>query len=380
MGQRAQDEAQVDFGSLDQALGDLLKAATATDLNKAGALGATVAIDSTGHHDERGDTDGGYPDQSDVGVLDSMMVGKMQNALVNAGFDVGSIAAFMHGKAENPFASDDDEEEDEEEEQPQGAMRGRGGPPMGGAPGMPPRGIPQGGAAKIAKMEAKLAKMRAKFGAPADTSGGVGTNPRVEAKEGESAKKSMDAFAGDPAIADAIDVSPFLSAIVQQTTEAIDGVRKSMRKSSSRQEEKDSKFAMAIYEIGRLVKSQAQVIEVLNDRLHLVERTPAPPKGVRNVAPGTRPQPIRGAARPMSKALPSEAGGQARDSLTKSEVINTLSYMNLEKGIKDIGGQKTGEIAMIYEGGGTLSPQALQSVYGFLQANPHLAQQARNYR
>lgn len=365
--------AQVDVTGLESSLQDLLKAANVTDLKK-GALGATIAIDSTGHHDERGEVNGGYPEQEDVGVLDSMMVGKMQQALMNAGFDVNSIAAFMGGE-EGEEQEEGGEEGEDEQQMPPGRM--------GGA-GMPPRGMPIGKKgknpfAKMAKMEAKLAKMRAKFGAPASTEGGVGTNPREEAKEGEkTTKKSMDAFAGDSAIAEAIDVSPFLQALVQQTSDQIDGLTKSLKKSRNSQADVNRALAAALYGVGQVVKSISGVTEALNERLQLVEATPMPQRGITGVD-ARGPQRINTSARPrLVKSLPASGGGG--ESLSKSQVLNVLSYMNLEKGIKEIGGQKTSEIACMFEGGGGLSPSVLQTVKGFLSSNPHLAPQALSYR
>ena len=67
-------------------------------------------------------------------------------------------------------------------------------------------------------------------------------------------------------------------------------------------------------------------------------------------------------------------------SLSKSEVIGTLTYMNLEKGIRDIGGRSTGQAAMMLEGGGVVDQQIIDSVSGFLAAHPAEAETARSYR
>jgi hypothetical protein len=313
-------------------LQDLLKAVDATDLAKSFR---GVAVDQGGHVDERGQTQGGYPAEGDAGGLDSMMIGKMQQSLIDAGFDAGSIAAFMRGKQ--------GEEEEPEEEEEEGAMSG-------------------------------------KFGKPADTGGGVGTNPRVRPgsarKSGhddvDPLEKALDAFTQDPAIADAIDVSPFLEGLVQRTAEQIGGLAKSLSAGQARQDQVNHAMATALYGVGQLVKGQQDVISHLRQRLGVVESQPQPAQGVTQLSN----------ARPLHKSLPGEVGqgGAAPEQLTKSEVINTLSYMNLEKGMREIGGQKTSEIIGLYEAGGSLTPQALGTVHQFLSTHPSEAQTARSYR
>ena len=321
-------EPEVTLESIDGALVDLIKAAEATDLAK--AYGG-VAIDQNPHVDNRGQTTGGYPEKGDVGVLDSMMVGKMQGALIDAGFSADAIAAFM------------------------------------------------GEAAEVGKM-----------GKPADMSGSVGTNPRVsppahgntlakmtgkqedeedeeDEEEEEGVGKSFDAFRSDPAIGDAIDVSPFLESLVQRTSERMDELGKSLMHQGARQDEVNKSMAVAVYGIGQLVKGMAPVLEALDTRLQLVERQPMPQKGHTNL---TGAQPVR----------KSFGAGDGAPQLTKSQVLRTLSYLNLEKGMRDIGGRPTAEIIYQYEGGGDLSPQALQTVHQYLATHPNEAQVALTYR
>ncbi len=324
MGNQAHQEPEVTLDSIDRALGELVKAADATEMVK--SLGG-IAIDQGGHTDERGSTSGGYPEQGDVGQLDSMMIGKMAQALVDAGFDAGSIAAFMRGKQKG----DDEDEEGGDDDMPFG-----------------------------------------KFGKPADTSGGVGTNGRPKPSGGEGTRKSMDAYQQDEQIAKALDVSPFLQAFIQRTAEQFDALNKSLSDRFEHQDEVTKRSAAALFGMGQLVKSIASVTQALDARLKLVERTPMPGKGHTQLT----------GARPLHKGLPREAGGPPAqgEPLSKAEVLSTLSYMNLEKGMREIGGQSTSEIIGLYEGGNHLSQSAFNAVVGFLSSHPNEAATARRYR
>lgn len=342
-GQR-QAEPEVTLDGIDASLRDLVKAADATDLTK--ALGG-VAVENGGHTDERGSTSGGYPETGDVGSLDSMMIGKMQQALIGAGFDAGAIAAFMRGKQ-----GDEEETEDPDEDE-----EGTQEPPMAG-----------------------------KFGKPASTEGGVKPNPRVKpsgGKGGGKMGKSLDSLRahqnerGERTIADAMDVSPFLADFVTATSAQLDDMRKSIEEGRDTNADVQRKMAAAVYGIGQLVKGIAAHGERLDRRLGLVERAPNQPKGH---------QQLQG-ARPLEKGMPREVGGPSGqpEALTKGQVLSVLSYMNLEKGQRDerfrtIGGQPTFEIAAIYEGGGNLPRHALQAVHHFLATHPHEAPVALSYR
>ena len=322
-----ENESEVSLDSLDAALNKLVKAADDTDLSK-GSMG--VAIDQGGHVDNRGQTSGGYPSQGDVGGLDSMMVGKMQEALIEQGFTADQITAFM-GK--------DDEEE-----------------------------------------------MEGKMGKPADTSGGVGTNPRTspsaggctmakmedeeEEDEDEEAEKSLRAdlaksFADDDRIADAVDVSPFLDGLVDQVVTQIGSLAKSMEEDRSAQNEVNASMAKAMQAMGEIVKSIAH-------RVGAIEKQPNPQKGVTRLS----------GAQPVRKSFGqfgSEGQGQG-EQLTKSDVVRTLSYMNLEKGITEIQGQPTSELIGLAEAGGQVHPNAVRAVQRFLTTHPGEASTARSYR
>lgn len=287
---------EVTTGGLEASLKDLLKAADATSLVK-GEGG--VAIEHSGHMDERGKVGGGL--ESNTGGIDTLMIGKMAHALSTQGFSDAQITAFMTAKME------DEEEEDEED------------------------------------VEKSL------FGG--------------------DLSKSMDTFREDSDIADAVDVSPFLEALTQRMAESVDKVGAGLTKSVAHQGQVNAAQAAATHQIGTLVKSMAHILDALDSRLNLIERAPAPRKGATSLS---------GAAA-MHKSMPGEAG-TGGGQLKKSEILKTLTYMNLEKGIKDIGGRSTTEIIGLFEGGNVLDPQTMQAVQGFLSAHPSEAQTARTYR
>lgn len=332
--QQTDHEPDVSLESIDSALDHLAKAAGATDvINKAGYQG--TAVDQTGHVDERGQTAGGYPAQGDVGGLDDLMIGKMQEALVDAGFDANQIeAAFMQAKQE-----DDDEDEDEDEDD-----------------------------------DAKMKGKKGKMGAAKKSEASPSEPGNQGGSEDPDLRKSKDDFLANQDVADAVDVSPFLEGLVERTADQIDGLAKSLREGHSRQGEVNKRMATALYGIGQLVKSQQSVIHELGKRLGSVERQPSPQRGHTDLAGS-------GAAQPLNKGLPNEAGGaSAPEQLNKSELLNTLSYMHLEKGVKEIAGQKTSDVIAMYEGGGVLMPQALQAAQRFLTTHPNEAETARSYR
>ena len=125
-----------------------------------------------------------------------------------------------------------------------------------------------------------------------------------------------------------------------------------------------------MHQMGSLLKSQDAVVVELGKRLGIVERTPNPPKGKTDLAGAT----------PLSKSMPNEARADGQEPLSKSELLSTLSYMNLEKGINHIGSQKTSDAICMLEGGNICDDNIQNAAHGFLVANPNLAQEARIYR
>lgn len=326
------EEQETTLGSIDAALGALVHIAEATDLVK--AFGG-VSIDQGGHTDERGATSGGYADAGDMGSLDSMMIGKMQEALIDAGFDAGAIAAFMRGKKK------DDEE---------GEGEGDGDAPPFGKMGHVghQRPSPSGGA-------------------------------RKSHDDGADAfQKALNSLRESEHIAEAVDISPFMEDFVEKSAMLHADLVKSLREGQAATDEKFKHVAAATFALGTMLKSIVPVVEALNSRLSLVEKTPMPARGATTLT----------GAQALAKSLPREVGagglggggGQAPMQLAKSQMVSTLSYMNLEKGITQIGGIPTTEMVSMLEAGNQLHPLAAQAVQRFIQSHPNEAETALRYR
>jgi hypothetical protein len=307
------EEQTVDAEALDKSLQDLLKAADTTDLSK--AYGGT-SVETTGHVDERGKTPGGMAGSGDIGGIDDMMIGKLSDAGVPSEV-IAAFSAFMKKEKDDEDEGEDDDKDDKK-------------PPF-----------------LAEKSDA----------APA---------------EGETLKKTMDALRDDPAIADTVDVSPFLESLTARMSDQMDNLRKSQMDFAADQAAVNRAMARAMHQIGTLIKGQSGVTQELGKRLGIVERTPMPTKGAKSLEE----------AKALAKSMPGEAGNPETD-LTKSEVCRVLTYMNLEKGIRTINGQSTGELAGLLEGGGdqsTTQPFVVEAVQEFLRENPKEAQRARTYR
>ena len=330
------DPGSVTVEGMSQALDDLVKAADATDLI---SKGDGSGIEHSGHNDERGKVGGGRAGYSDAGGLTSMMIAK----LTEAGIDADTIGKFSDFVGKQ--AGEKNGEEEEEEEEMSGEMR-----------------------EVVADMHAYMKRNGSMQGYP-----GFGKSSDGD-DDGEPMIKSLDEFRGDKDIADAIDVSPYLEAMTANTARQIDALRKSIDQGHAGQNEINRHMAAAMHQVGTLIKSQEAVIGALGERLHLVERTPNPQRGATS----------RTGAQAMSKSMPGEAGGPAlrpeSGALSKSELLSTLSYMNLEKSIKNIGSMKTSEAVYLLEGGGTVDQQVIDAAESFLTQNPNEAQDARQYR
>lgn len=317
-------EPEVTVDSLSTSLDDLIKAADATALIKGGGSDSN-RVEHTGTKGSDGEQGGGrgsYPGNAEI---DRMMIGK----LADLGFDASQISAMsaaLVGKQE-----DEDEDEDDEEAEfgkLRAYMKGNGGS-MKGYKG---------------------------FGKSGD-----------DGAEGEPMVKSLDQFRQDPDIADAIDVSPYLEAMTARTAEQIDAVTTELAKGFGNQTTVNRAIAGALHQMGTLAKSQSVVIDELAARLGIVERTPQPQRGVTG-------------AQGLQKSMPGEVGARGGDKqLSKSEVLSTLSYMNLEKGIKNIDGQSTSQAIGMLEGGGVVSESVIKAAHNFHIANPNESEVARQY-
>jgi hypothetical protein len=332
---RDNDQGTVTVEGLSSALDDLVKAADATDLIKGDG-----GIEHSGHYDERGKVGGGRASGSDAGGLDNMMIAK----LTEAGIDAGTIAAFQDfvAKAKDTDDDADEEPDNDEDDEMSGEMR-----------------------EVIADMHAYAKKNGSMNGYP-------GFGKSDDGGYGEPLVKSMDEFRNDRDIADAIDVSPYLEAMTARTADQIDGLRKAISSGFGNQTEVNRHIAAAMHQMGTLVKSQASVIGELGKRLNIVESQPLPAKGATT----------RTGAQALAKGMPGEAGGPAAggESLSKSELLSTLTYMNLEKGIKNIGSQRTSEAIYLLEGGNKVDNAVINAANAFLSQNPTEAQAARIYR
>ena len=54
--------------------------------------------------------------------------------------------------------------------------------------------------------------------------------------------------------------------------------------------------------------------------------------------------------------------------------------MNLQKGLTELNGERTGQLAILAESGGVIAERTLEGVNRFLKTHPNEADQALNYR
>jgi hypothetical protein len=322
-------DEMVDVEGLEASLQDLIKAADATSIAK--AYGGT-SVEYSGRYDEDGKGGGGGAESGDIGGLDDMMIGKLSEAGIPADV-ISAFSAFMSKEEEEEKESEGggDEEEEEEEEGEEGKMSAH---KKGKFPPEP-------------EFEGKMGKV---------------SHGRPTAKSQDyDLQKSMQEFRGDRDIADAIDVSPFLEALTARTAEQLDGIRKSHGQFANSQADVNRAMAGAIYQMGSIIKSMGQ-------RLGVVERTPATPRGATRLT----------GAQAMAKSMPGEVGS-GRESLSKSELLASMSYMNLEKGIKQINGRSTAELVSLFEGGANIDQGTVGEVEKFLRSHPNESDTARRY-
>jgi hypothetical protein len=140
-----------------------------------------------------------------------------------------------------------------------------------------------------------------------------------------------------------------------------------MRKSEHKQNGVNAALAGAMYQVGSLLKSQSHVIDELSKRLGLVERAPLPGKGATTLS----------GAQAMQKSL-GNGGGSPGEGLRKSEILATLSYMRMEKSMKEINGRAIGDVIYAFEGGGVINPEDVATVARFLATHPNEAAKAKS--
>lgn len=346
-----ENEQTTTLDALDASLNDLLKAAervTGEPLIK----GDGVQIDNSGTMGSDGKQGGGQGSVSDAGKVEDLMIGK----LTAAGFSAPQVHAIV------------------------GMMKDAGG----GSFFSHTRPSPTGGKGDGMSGKARGPKVPPFAGAADDDFGGDdegdGDEDDDEGDEeppvGMRGKRRMgkslsfdEQFRSDPDIGDVVDVSPFMETLTAKTTEALDGLAKSLRKSQRRADGQFALLAKSTVALGHLVKAQQAVISELGKRLGVVEKQPAPQKGVTSLS----------GAQPMNKSMPGEAG-TGGNSLRKSEVASVLTYMNIEKGMKEIGGRKIAtEIVPLVESSAEVPAPVLAEVQNFLRRNPGEANLAKSY-
>lgn len=310
--------------ALQASLDQLIKAAGAesavSQLKKGGIV-------NSGFEDERGKQGGGQASGSDAGGIEEMMIGKM----VAGGMSQESAQALFGMMKEQGLIGRQVEGEEEEEEEEEGEDG-----------------------------EGMNAYARGYYDAKKSMSG-----------KGQPMRKSFaEQFSDEPDLAQAVDASPFLEALTARTTQALDGLAKSLERTEGRQGKVNQAMASAVYQLGTLVKSQSNVIKELGKRLNIVEATPSAPKGARTVT----------GAQAMHKGLGSGGGEGAPEVLTKSQAAGVLSYLRFEKGMQTIDGEATGQLACMAEGGGTLKKSVHDYLHKYLATHPNERQAALNYR
>lgn len=348
-----ENEQTTTLDALDASLNDLLKAAaniTGEPLIK----GDGVQIDNSGTIGSDGKQGGGQGSVSDAGKVEDLMIGK----LTAAGFSapqVHAIVGMMKDASGGSFFS-------HTRPSPSG---GKGGDMTGKAGKKPPM-PPFAGAAD------------GDFGGDDDEDEGDEEEPDGDEAGGPAMRgkrrmgKSLsfdEQFRADPEIGDVVDVSPFMETLTARTTEALDSLGKSLRKSVRRSDEQFAMLAKSTVALGTLVKAQQSVINELGRRLGIVEKQPAPQKGVTQLT----------GAQPLSKSMPGEAGNGG-GTLKKSEVASVLTYMNIQKGVKEIGGRKIAtDIVPLVESSAEVPAPILAEVHNFLRRNPGEANLAKSY-
>jgi hypothetical protein len=314
---RMSGEQTVTVDSLDASLDDLLKAADASDVKD--KLEKAVRGEHPGASSVNYETSGHYDEggQAGGGVAGMDEAGSIDDLMIGKMIDAGVAAETVADFVAFMRGAQEDDEDDDDYDEDDEDMYEKGG----------------------------------------------------YDQHGERLQKSYpDEFAADPDIAEAIDASPFMEALTAKTVQAIDELQKSQLRERHGQKKYNSSMAGAVYQVGTLLKSQSAVIAELSKRLGIVETTPMPQKGA------------TGSAVALHKALPGETTTDPNTALSRREVTSTLTYMNLVKGMKTVCGQKTGELAVMAEAGGSIDRDTLDEVQRFLATHPNEGKLAKSYQ
>lgn len=364
------DPQTTTLDALDASLQELTKAAARVSgqpMAKSIGEGGSVQIENSGTEGSGGKQDGGQGSESDAGAIESLMIGKLSASGLDAG-TIATVIGHMKDVQGGKFFH---------HERPSPSMSGKKGkkPPMPPFKGKAGAGFEQGGGEEEPDDDDD----------EDDQGGGQPPMPGAGGPAMRTRKSFAEQFRGDPDVGDGVDVSPFLEGLTARTTEALDTLdarlrksQKKMKKSLVRSDEQFVVLAKSVVALGSLAKSQANVISELGKRLGIVERQPAaPPKGATTLEGGPRSM-----AKSLTAGTPGAMGGAGAaglGSLKKSEVASVATYMNLEKGIKNIGGiSVASELAPLIDSG-TVPEGALSEIQNWLKRNPGEALAARNY-
>lgn len=175
----------------------------------------------------------------------------------------------------------------------------------------------------------------------------LGGEPRDEASLGENV---VEGFGENETVAKALDVSEYLQENHTELTKSLEKLADHIEQGENRQHQFNLVLARAVAETGRLAKSMAE-------RLGVIENQPAQaPKAKRGLAQ----QP----SQPLEKSFAGQAGGEQ---LSKSDVLDGLEVM-IRKSVKEGHGGATEDgidlavAASKFEQFGTITPSLLNRV------------------
>lgn len=293
-------EKNIAPADLEKTMKSLLDTVEATSLAKGG-------VENSGTYGSEGKQGGGQGSESDAGPIDNMMIAKM----IQSGVDVQTAAKFA------AFMSGEGYDEDEDDEEMMGKKKAR---------------------KSLDPSDSDLAK---------------------------SFRDSLDFNLDAAGIEDEmVDITPYLNGFTEAVGESLGKLDVSFQKSAAKQDKVNKALALAVHQMGTLVKSQSahiekqgHVINALGERLGLVEKAPvAQPKGAQTKAQA------------IEKSMPGEAGGGDEKRLTKSEVLSVLSYKNLVKGEKMIGQRLTSDVITGLESAGIYDREIDSAAHSFFKS------------
>lgn len=135
--------------------------------------------------------------------------------------------------------------------------------------------------------------------------------------DAEVAKSFSEVFAGDEQLRQDYEISPFIERHSQLVAEGLDFLRSSIEKSEARQGSFNVALAKSFRSIGRtildqaeMIKSQQGQIQMLTERLGIVERTPVGRKSLSGTA-----------------ALSKSFGGEPENVLSRGQIMDGLERL-----------------------------------------------------